>query len=473
MTGNRADSEALRLDDSPQFRRALGPLEGICIVVGTVIGSGIFLTPSTIASHMGQFGIGAILLVWVVGGLLSLAGALAYAELSAMFPQAGGQYVYLREAFGVRAAFLFGWMEFWVARAGSIAALGVAFANFFALFVHHDDEWTIRWTAFVVISTITAINYLGVRWGGAVQTLFTATKVAALATLVVCCFGLPGGSPQNWQPMWTGVASPGLFMNALGMALVQSLWAYDGWTNGAAVSEEMKNPQRNVPNALIGGTLLVIGIYLAANIAYHFVLPLNEVIASKRVAADVAGSLSNPEIGTRLLAAAVMISTFGALNGTMLTGPRIFYAMARDSIFFHQMGQLHSRFRSPHWSILFVGLWAGALVLIPFDKVLNPLFGWKEDVKLYDQLLTFVIFGSWLFYGLTVAGVMRLRKLLPDHPRPYRSWGYPVVPAMFVVTSTAFIIHTLRTQPAESIAGLVLILAGLPAYAYWSKQRGG
>jgi APA family basic amino acid/polyamine antiporter len=457
----------------PQLVRALGPLEGVCIVVGTTIGSGIFITPAKIAENVGPFGFGAILGVWVICGLLSLAGALVYAELAAMFPRAGGQYVYLREAYGPLWGFLYGWMEFWVARAGSCAALGVAFARYAAVFTGGEGDWAQRWTAFLVVVILTCVNYAGVRWGGTVQTVFTATKVFALAALVVCAFALPGGSAENWQPFtnaggWERLGFAGLAAG-LGVAMIQSLWAYDGWANAATVSEEMKNPQRDTPRALVGGTLLIIGLYLAANLAYHYVLPLGQVAAAERVAADVAGTLLNPELGVRLLAAAVMISTFGALNGVMLTGPRVFYAMARDRMFFSQLGELHGTFRSPHIAILFQGLWAAALILIPFDALLNPLFHWKEDARLYDQMLTFVIFGSWGFYAMTVWAVVRLRKLRPELDRPYRTWGYPVTPILFLATSMAFMVNALREQPGEALAGLVLVGLGVPVYFKFRK----
>ena len=453
------------------FDRALGPVEGTSIVVGTVIGSGIFVTPAAIAASAGKFGVGTILLVWAVCGLLSLAGALAYAELSAMFPRSGGQYVYLREAYGPLWGFLFGWMEFWVARAGSVATVAVGFAIYAGYFTHLDSDWGVRWTAFVVVFVLTVINYLGVRWGGAIQVLFTATKVAALGALVVCAFGLPGGSAGHWQPFWSaGSGGAGALAAAVGLTMINVLWAYDGWANGAAVSEEMKDPQRNVPRALVAGTALVTGIYLAVNLAYHYVLPVAAVAESERVASQAAQVLLGP-VGAGLVAAAVLISTFGSVNGMLLTGPRIFYAMARDRLFFREMGELHPRFRTPHSSILFQGLWSGVLILLPVNDILNRLFGWNLKVPLFDQLLTFVIFASWFFYGMTVAAVLVLRRTRPEAERPYRAWGSPWVPLLFVITSVAFVAHTLVTQPVEAVGGLLIVLSGLPAYAWWTRRR--
>lgn len=457
--------------DQPTFARALGPVEGTSIVIGTVIGSGIFLVPASVARDAGAWGFGTILCIWIVCGLLSLAGALSYAELSAMFPRAGGQYVYLREAYGSLWAFLFGWMEFWVARAGSVAALAVAFAHYAGVFTHQDGDWGVRWTAFMMIFTLTVVNYLGVRWGGTVQVLFTATKVAALGALIVCAFALPGGTTQHWQPWFS--AGPGGLASlpvVIGTVMIAVLWAYDGWANGAAVSEEMKQPQRDVPRALFFGTLTIMTLYLLANLAYHFTLPLDQINGNERVAGAVAERLFG-NVGGGLVSAAVMISTFGATNGLMLTGPRIFYAMSRDRVFFQEMGELHSRFRTPHWAILFQGLWAGLLVLVPFNDVLNGLFHWHLNTPLYDQLFTFVIFPSWAFYGMTVAGLFVLRRSRPELARPYRAWGYPVVPVLFILTALAFVAHTLFHQPAESLAGLGIIALGLPAYASWSRGR--
>lgn len=457
--------------DKPTFSRALGPVEGACIVIGTVIGSGIFLVPASVARDAGSWGFGTILLIWIVCGLLSLAGALSYAELSAMFPRAGGQYVYLREAYGPLWAFLFGWMEFWVARAGSVAALAVAFAHYAGVFTHQDGDWGVRWTAFIMIFTLTVVNYLGVRWGGTVQVLFTATKVAALGALIVCAFALPGGDAKNWQP-WFASGNGGLagLPVVIGTVMIAVLWAYDGWANGAAVSEEMKQPQRDVPRALFFGTSIIMVLYLLANFAYHFTLPLSEINGNERVAGAVAERLFGP-VGGGLVSAAVMISTFGATNGLMLTGPRIFYAMSRDGVFFPEMGELHTRFRTPHWAILFQGLWAGLLVLVPFNDLLNALFHWHLDTPLYDQLFTFVIFPSWAFYGMTVAGVFVLRRNRPELVRPYRAWGYPVVPVFFILTALAFVAHTLFHQPLESLAGIGIIALGLPAYAGWNRGR--
>jgi len=461
--------EPLVRPEEPHLVRGLGPVEATLLVVGTVIGSGIFLTPAEIGRTAGVYGLGVILLVWVIGGLLSLAGALAFAELGAMFPRSGGQYVFLREAFGPLWAFLYGWMEFWVARSGSIAVLAVAFATGATAFVPLDPTG-VRWVAFLAVMVLTLVNYVGVRAGGAVQVVFTAVKVGALGALVVCAFALPGGSAQNWTPVWTDPGSTGSgFWGAVGAAMIAVLWSYDGWTNGAAVSEEVQSPQRTVPRALLGGTALIMAIYLAVNLAYHYVLPLAEVQRSQLVGADVARLLFG-DVGGALVSAAVMVSTFGAANGVLLTGPRIFYAMARDGVFFHDLARLHPRFRTPDRAILLQGFWAGVLVLVPFSDLAREYLGWQMRAQLFEQLLTFVVFGSWLFYGMGVSALVVLRLKRPQQERPYRAWGYPVVPFLFVATAAAFVVHTLNHSPRESLAGLGVILLGLPAYAWWRRR---
>jgi amino acid transporter len=456
------------------FARALGPVEAGCIVIGTVIGAGIFVAPGIVAQTAGRFGFGAVLLVWLLGGLLSLAGAAACAELSSMFPRAGGQYVFLREAYGPLWGFLFGWMEFWVARAGSIAVLALLFAQYAGHFTRQDGEWGVRWTAFIMILTVTGVNYAGVRTSGAVQVLFTALKVAALGALAACAFGLPDGSPRNWTPFWNpgAVAPAGGLLGSVMAAMVPVMWAYYGWAKGAAVSEEMKAPTRDVPRALVLGVLTVSGIYVAVNLAYHFVLPMRAVAGSSRVASDVAGILFGP-VGEGLAAAAVMIAAFGSANGMLLTGPRVFYAMARDGLFFPEMGELHPRSRTPYLAVLFQGLWAALLVLVPFSGILNRHFGWSLTLPLHAQLLAMVVFPTWAFAGLTVAGLFVLRRKRPALARPYRAWGYPWLPALFVLTCAGLVAGVLWTGPAEALAGLGVVLLGLPAYWWWSQKRKG
>lgn len=465
------------------FVRALGPLQGVTLVVGTVIGSGIFAVPQQIAERLGGYGLTAIIAVWIFCGLLSLAGALSYAELGAMLPRAGGQYVYLSAAYGPVWGFLYGWMEFWVARAGSVAALAVVFARYFDRLVHFGG-WMARdlsgpaeplfdfigahaepFLAITIIAILSCVNTLGVRWGGAVQVTFTTLKVAALVGIVLLGFCSPAANFQNWS--WPAHGPDGMnFIRLFGLAMVASLWAYDGWANGTTVAEEMRDPQRTIPLSLLVGTLIIMVIYLSANLAYHSLLTVTQIQGTKTVAADAAKRALGP-VGAGLISAAAMISTFGATNGTLLSGPRIFFAMARDRLFFHGMGTLHARYGTPHAAIVAQAAWSVLLIIAAaflhdYHRTADPL---------YDTLFTYVIFASWLFYGMTAAALFVLRARRPDLPRPYKAWGYPVVPAFFVLVAIGFLANTLVEKPAEAGYGLLITALGLPAYVAWNRGR--
>lgn len=469
-------------EKKPEFLRVLGPLQGITLVVGTVIGSGIFVVPQEIAGHLGAYGLVAIIAVWIFCGLLSLAGALAYSELGAMLPRAGGQYVYLSAAYGPVWGFLYGWMEFWVARAGSVAALAVAFARYFdrlvgfgrwmredmadtlgpaAVFVGTHVEASL---AIVVILILSWVNTMGVRWGGAVQVTFTALKVAALIGIVVLGFFSPAHDFGNW--FWPAHGPDSRFITHFGLAMIASLWAYDGWTNGNNVAEEMRDPQRNIPLSLLVGTLIITAIYICANLAYHSLLTVTQIEGTKTVAAEAVQRALGP-VGAGAVAAAAMVSTFGATNGTLLSGPRIFYAMARDGLFFRGMGTLHLRYRTPHAAILGQTAWSIALIVgATWMHALHP-----GGDALYDQLITYVIFASWAFYGMSTAAVFVLRIRQPDAPRPYRAWGYPVVPAFFVLVAIGFLINTVLEKPMEALLGIGIVALGLPAFWAWNRRR--
>jgi APA family basic amino acid/polyamine antiporter len=462
-----------------QFLRVLGPVQGVAIVVGTVIGSGIFAVPQKIAADLGGYGLASIMAVWLFCGFLSLAGALAYAELGAMMPRAGGQYVFLSAAYGPRWGFLYGWMEFWVARPGSVAAIAVIFARYFDRLSHfsgwlrHDlspgaGGALAAWLgsspepviAVAVIVALSVVNVLGIRWGGAVQVVFTGLKVAALLGIVALGFLSPARDLANWS--WPARSPDPAFFSLFGLAMVEALWAYDGWTNATTVAEEMRDPERNVPRSLIIGTAIVCGIYVSTNLAYHTLLSVGQIQGSRTVAADAAQRALGPA-GAGAVAAAVMVSTFGAVNGVLLSGPRIFYAMARDQLFFRPMGILHLRYRTPHAAILVQAGWATLLITAA------ALLRTKEP--LYDQLITYVIFASWLFYGMSTAALFVLRRRQPDAERPYRAWGYPVLPAFFLLVALGFLLNTLLTKPVESIVGLGMVALGLPAFRAWERAR--
>ena len=448
-----------------QLKRDLGLWGAASIVVGTVIGSGIFLVPKTMVLRTGSPDM--VFFVWIFGGLLSLAGALTYAELAASYNEAGGEYVYLREAYGPIFGFLYGWTQMWVAKSGSIATLASGFflylANFnptletvlFTLPFPVGPGWSplpIRagqLAAIVVILLLAALNYIGVRWGGGLQIAVTILKVGLIAAIVVIGLGSGAGSAENFTtsvPSGAGIA--GFFA-----ALVAALWAYDGWNNVTMVAGEVKNPQRNLPLALTAGTAAVIVIYLLTNLAYFYILSASDVAQSDRVAAVMMGRILGPQ-GAAAVSVAAMISIFAALNGSILSGSRVPFAMARDGLFFRPIAKIHPKFYTPHNSILLLSLWSCLLVLS----------------GRYDDLFNFVIFGSWILYGLAAFSVIVLRRKRPDLPRPYRAWGYPVVPLLFVAVACCLLLSTLLDKPRESVLGLGLIFAGLPFYFYWRDR---
>jgi APA family basic amino acid/polyamine antiporter len=445
-----------------ELKRDLGVWGAASIVVGTVIGSGIFLVPKSMVLNVGSAEM--VIFVFLFGGLLSLAGALTYAELSAAMPEAGGEYVYLREAYGPFFAFLYGWTQMWVAKSGSIATLATAFftylANFFPVLESVVTEFTLPLLGLLTIKTgqifamgviafLAWLNYFGVRVGGNVQVGVTIVKVGLIVLLIVVGLTFPGGNTTNFTshiPAAGGVA--GFFA-----ALVAALWAYDGWNNVSMVSSEVKNPQRNLPLALVFGTLAVMGIYILANLAYFFVLPAAGVAASDRVAAEMMRQVWG-SAGANAVSIAAMISIFAALNGSILTGARVPYAMARDGLFFRSIGIVHPKYFTPANSIMAMSAWSMVLILSGG----------------YDQLFTYVIFASWILYGMATASVIVLRRKRPDMPRPYKAVGYPVIPIVFVLVAAALILSTLQKSPRESLLGLAIMATGIPFYLHWKRK---
>jgi len=447
-----------------ELRRDLGAWAAASIVVGTVIGSGIFLVPSTMIQHVGS--VKMVFLVWITGGLLSLAGALSYAELAAAMPVAGGEYVYLREAYGPVWGFLYSWTQLWVAKSGSIAAFGTGFFLYFADFFPQLDRvfyrlplhWgpqggllEIRYGqigAIVLILSLAWLNYLGARFGGGVQTVMTVVKVALIAVLVVLGLGFghaAGGSPRQAIP---------LTLSGFVAALVAALWAYDGWNNASMVGSEIRSAQRNLPRALIGGTLAVIAIYLFTNAAYFHVLSPGQVAGSSRVAADMMTQIFG-RAGGHAVSIAAMISIFAALNGSILSGARVPYAAAHDGYFFRAVGRVHPRHHTPSVAIVVLGLWSSLLVLS----------------GRYDDLFNLVIFASWILYAMTAAAVIVLRKKRPNLQRPYHTVGYPSVPVLFIIGASILLASTFFTRRRESLIGICLMAAGLPFYFYWKRRR--
>ena len=448
-----------------ELRRDLGLWGAISIVIGTVIGSGIFLVPRAMVLRVGSPSM--VFVVWVFGGLLSLCGALSYAELAAAMPEAGGEYVYLREAYGPMWGFLYGWTQMWVAKSGSIATLATAFfyylTNFFpyldGIFYTvplplgaHGAPLDLRYgqlLAMALILFLAGVNYFGVKIGGDVQIVVTAVKILLIAFIVVAGLGF-GRAPA---PAPASVAHP-LTIAGFFAALVAALWAYDGWNNVTMVASEIRQPQRSLPLALIGGTLAVIAIYLAANAAYFHVLTAQQVGQSERVAAEMMRKVVGGW-GAHAVSVAAMISIFAALNGSILTGARVPYAMARDRRFFAAAASVNAKYHTPGVSILALSVWSALLVLS----------------GRYEQLFTYVIFASWIMYGMTTAAVIVLRRKRPDLQRPYKTLAYPVLPVLFVIVAFSLVLSTLLDSPRESLLGLGIIFLGLPFYFYWSRRR--
>lgn len=448
-----------------ELKRDLGLWSAAAIVVGTVIGSGIFLVPTRMIQRVGSPEM--VFVVWIFGGMLSLFGALSYAELAAAMPEAGGEVVYLREAYGPLWSFIYGWTQMWVAKSGSVATLATAFflylSNFFpglneVYYVvplplgAHGAPLEIRYgqlLGIVLILILGGVNYLGVKIGGEVQVAVTVVKVGLIFFIIVA--GLALGHPAA-----AAVPAPHVPLTTAGFfaALVAALWAYDGWNNVSMVASEIREPRRNLPLALIWGTAAVMVIYLLANAAYFYVLSPAEVAGSSRVAGDMMGKVLG-RAGADAVAIAAMISIFAALNGSILTGSRVPYALARDGYFLRSFATVHPAFRTPGVSILGLSAWS-ALILLSGQ---------------YDQLFTCVIFASWLLYGMTTAAVIVLRRKRPDMPRPYRTWGYPVVPVLFVLSAIFLVLSTLFDSPRESLLGLALIFLGLPFYLHWKKRK--
>jgi basic amino acid/polyamine antiporter, APA family len=434
--------------EHPQLVRALGLWETTAIVIGIMIGTAIFIVPAEITREMATRN--GALWVWTVSGVLSLFGALSFAELAAMLPQAGGQYVYLREAYGSLVSFLCGWTFFLAAQSGGISVLAVGFAEYLREFIPLS-LWEQRMAAAASIALFTGINYLGVREGGRVQSLLTGLKVGAIVAFIILGYALMRGSNAGTSSL--PLVPGGHLLPSFGVAMVGALWAYEGWNTCTFAAEEVKNPQRTLPLALILGTLAVIALYLGLNLVYYHVLDAGQIAHSTRVGADAAVRVLG-RAGSWLVTLVIIISTFGSINGSVLAAPRVYYAMARDGLFFRWCGAVHPTYHTPHFSLLFQCAWAIFLVLM----------------GTYEQLFTYVVFVAWVFYALTALGVVVLRRKRPDLPRPYRVFGYPVVPMIFVLTAAWFIINTLLQKPLEAGFGTAIVALGVPVYWLWKRH---
>ncbi len=428
-----------------QLARKLGLLDAILIVVGIVIGSGIFLLPNMIALNVPSGA--AILAIWIVAGLLSLFGAFAYAELGAMMPATGGQYVFLREAFGPACGFLCGWVFLIAEIPGGIAFLATGFSIYLAQFFPLTPAMRIA-ASLALIAILSGINYIGVREGAWTQRVFTLLKIAGLVFIIaIALLSARTGSHG------AGAAVPAFSYRGIGLAMTACLMAYNGWSHLSFVAGELTNPQRNVPRSLALGMGAVIALYVGANIAYMHVMTVPEIGATERVGAAVAGRVMG-RAGAALLSAIVLISITGAINGCILTGARIPFAQARDGMFFSRFGNIHPRFRTPAYAIVVQALWVGVLIV----------------TGSYETLAAYGILAAWMFYTLTVAAVWVLRRKAPDAPRPYHMWGYPFTLWAFLAVSVWFLADAFVNQPKVSLISLLLAGAGLPLYFVWSRR---
>jgi amino acid transporter len=431
--------------------RHLGLGSAIAVLVGSTIGSGIFRVPAGVAERLHDPG--PVLLAWVVGGLVALFGALTYAELAAALPRSGGVFAYILEGFGPLPAFLFGWSELTVIRASALGAIATIFAEYLGYFVPLTPE-QVRWVAAVAILLMGALNYVGVSSAALVMNVTTVAKYGALAALGLLAFTASTGSVSHFTPAWQG----GVNLSLMGTALIAIMWTYDGWADLSFLGGEVKNPGRTLPLALILGTAAIVLAYLVLNVAYIYLVPLPEMAGARLIAATAADRIPVfAGAGGGVVSGVVMLSCFGALAGSMMTGPRIFFAMADRGLFFRGIARVSPRFQSPS-----VAIWLATAL-----GVLYVLF---ND---FQQLADKFILGIWPFYALAVAAVFVLRRTRPDLPRPYRTWGYPVVPLLFLIASVAMVLNALWTDPVNTGITFAIILAGIPVYYGWRTWSGG
>jgi basic amino acid/polyamine antiporter, APA family len=464
--------------------RALGLWDATLLVIGLVIGSAVFLVtggPGGVAHLLPSPGL--LLVGWIAGGMLSFAGALVYAELGAALPRAGGQYVFLREAYGDLTGFLYGWTLFAVIHTGTLAALAVGYARYFGLFVpalgtdrtlaslpllgHTVAISAGQLNAVAVIVFLSIVNYFGVKEGSLFQGIVTVVKIASFAGFMVLGVAIGNGSWSHFVPLFGGDGAPavpgpagaapgGFGLGPFILSMVAMLWAYEGWNNITFTAGEIKDPQRNLPLSLILGMSAITLIYVGMNVVYLYAMPVRDMISTGTIGEAAAGRLFGP-LGSKLMSLSVLVSVFGCISATVISGPRVFYAMANDGLFFRGIAEVHPRHRTPVKAILWQGLWSSALCLS----------------GTYDQLYTFVIFAAVLFYALAGASVIVLRRRHPEWPRPYRTWGYPATPIVYVGICVLVLVYTLVNQPVESGWGLAILACGLPAYLYWKRRRDG
>jgi len=436
------------MNSKPELARAIKLSHATAMVVGTIIGASIFVQPSEIVGHVPS--VAGVFLVWLVSGVLTLFGALVCAELASIFTQTGGVYLYLKQAYSPSLGFLWGWAMFWTMHSGIIAAIAVICARYVAYFIPLGD-WGLKAVAVGMICVFSAVNYLGVKHGSAVQTFFTAGKV--IAVIVIIVLGVTLGSPVPEQAPTMVPFSVAENLGDFALALVAGLFAFGGWHMVTYSAEETVEPRKTIPRALMLGTMIVTGCYIALNAVYLYLLPIETVATSTRVAADAADAILGFG-GGAIMSGLVIFSTIGSLTGIILAGPRVYYAMARDGMLFRWLAEIHPQYRTPHRSIIAQAVWSSILV----------------TTGTYRELFTRVIYTEWIFFGLMALGLFILRRR-KDLSRDYSVWGYPIVPAIFVLSSFAIVINQILSDVTESALGLLLVLVGLPVYYFWARKK--
>jgi APA family basic amino acid/polyamine antiporter len=433
------------------LERTLGLRDLILLIIGTVIGSGIFIVPGAVLRQV-HGGIGIAMLVWLAGGILSLLGALTYGELAAMNPKAGGIYIYIRDCFSPLPAFLYGWTLFLVISSGSIATLAVAFSGYLGEIVPLTPMLS-KLIAVGMIVIVTVINVLGTRESANVQNWTTAIKVVAILIMSAVLLWLGRGFSGSGVSFWPAGDGASL-ASGFGLAMIGVLWAYEGWQYVTFSAGETINPQRNFPRALLIGSAALIGIYLLANVAYLAALGPIKAGQTDSIAAAAVTAVAGPW-ASKLVSLAILISIFSAANGVVLTAPRVYYAMARDGLFFHRLSEVHPRFRTPAFAVLAGSAWAAVLAA----------------TGTFEQLLTYVVFSGWLFYALGAACIFVYRRRPSEVAIPYRVPGYPWTPLLFILSAAALVINTIATQPVRAAVGLGVVVLGTPVYFIWRSRR--
>tara|TARA_B100000029_G_scaffold58977_1_gene53157 strand:+ start:52784 stop:54160 length:1377 start_codon:yes stop_codon:yes gene_type:complete len=436
----------------PKLLRALGAKTGMALIIGAIIGSGIFMVPSSVASLVGSPSLS--LLVWICAGILAAAGALCFAELGAAIPHSGGMYVFLKRAYRVDIiAYLFGWATLFITMTGAMGAVASAFARYAGGLFAIDDIWSERFIAVGCILFLTFINCLGIKVGGLFQNIFAFIKVGSVLAVIVTGIVLGQGSTVEWTPIVQETTGASL-IGGFSLAMLGALFAYNGWFFITFISEEVKNPQNNIPRAILGGLGIVMAVYILANLVYLHVLPFEELQQSRRVAADTMNILVGSS-GAMAISAFIMLTSFGTVNAQIMATPRVYYAMAKNGFFFRIFQYVHPRFRTPISAIVLQGIWASLFALS----------------GTYVQLIGFTAFFTYVFLLLSVIGLIILRRKEPNLPRPYRTWGYPVTPILFIIISAGVLINAFVIDFTRPLTGLIILAVGLPFYFFWKKNQ--